>query len=63
MMRGWNPLTDAQIAALNREHGTGHNYNDVEGVEWSYAREKGPLRRGGKTYRKRNPRRKTKKHI
>jgi hypothetical protein len=63
MGRGWPPLSDAQINTLNTWWGPGHNYNNVDGVEWSYAREKGPIGRGRKTYRRRNVRRKTKKHI
>jgi hypothetical protein len=62
MAKGWKPLTDAQIAILNQRWGPGHDYNNVDGVEWSYKREQ-QMGRGRKTYRKRVSRRKTKKHI
>jgi hypothetical protein len=59
---GLSPLTRAQISKLNEKWGTGHNYNNVDGVPWSLERER-KIGRGRKTYRKRISRRKTKKHI
>jgi hypothetical protein len=60
--RGWAPLTEQQIVTLNNRWGPGHNYNNVDGREWSPDREY-KFGRGRKTYRRRVARRKTKKQI